>query len=449
MFLLAVLLAGVAPTVASSSVGTVGKQAVGATDVKEPILAPVLTKTISVGKTPLGIAYDSADTDVYVANNNSNTVSVISSSGATLNTVIATLKVGIAPQRVVYDPTSKQIYVSNYVSGTLSIIAGTSVLKTVKVCPEQGDLFYDPANGNMYVTNSSSYSPTTGFSPSTVYEVNSGTFKVTKIKLGVPIFPYFIFDPANGGLYAATFVYTSFPAPTTPYVIEISPTNAVTKLAQPLDTWPWVYTGAYSPQTKDVYISLFNATSTVKPSVIALTSTNTVAATIMGLSSLFAVYNPASTDMYFASYYPSNPDIVSRVVVLGTSNTVLKSIRVGVLPTTIMADTANGEVYVENLASNTTSVISSTNTLVATIKNPRMPIDAIFDPTDSYVFVLSEPEHPTTSASVQILSSATVPAVVKDVSVAKGYPGMILFDPTSLDVYVGGENSNSVSVISS
>ena len=49
-----------------------------------------VVSTIAAGKKPIGVAYDSSNTNLYVPNNSSNTVSVISSSGSTLNTVTIT-----------------------------------------------------------------------------------------------------------------------------------------------------------------------------------------------------------------------------------------------------------------------------------------------------------------------------------------------------------------------
>jgi len=71
----------------------------------------------------VGIAYDSSNGYIYVANFFSSTVSVIN--GAT-NTVIATIPVGSMPAGVAYDPSNGYIYVTNYGSGTVSIIS-TSV----------------------------------------------------------------------------------------------------------------------------------------------------------------------------------------------------------------------------------------------------------------------------------------------------------------------------------
>ena len=53
-----------------------------------------------MGWSPLGVAYDSANGNIYVANQYSNTVSIIDGS---TNTVIDTIPVGLQPAAVAFD----------------------------------------------------------------------------------------------------------------------------------------------------------------------------------------------------------------------------------------------------------------------------------------------------------------------------------------------------------
>jgi len=85
---------------------------------------------ITVGSAPAGVAYDSSNGYVYVANSASDTVSVIN--GAT-NTVIASIAVGSGPWGVAYDPSNGYLYVTNYYSGTVSIIStSTQAIKNIQ-----------------------------------------------------------------------------------------------------------------------------------------------------------------------------------------------------------------------------------------------------------------------------------------------------------------------------
>ena len=69
-----------------------------------------VTATIGTGSYPWGVGVDPSTDTVYVANEGSNSVSVID--GAT-NTVTATISVGSFPTGVGVDPTTDTIYVSN------------------------------------------------------------------------------------------------------------------------------------------------------------------------------------------------------------------------------------------------------------------------------------------------------------------------------------------------
>ena len=75
--------------------------------------------TVGVGSNPKGVAYDSAEHKVFVANYGSNNVSVISDVS---NTVVATVDVGSNPDSVAYDSRSSEIFVTNYNSDDVSVI---------------------------------------------------------------------------------------------------------------------------------------------------------------------------------------------------------------------------------------------------------------------------------------------------------------------------------------
>jgi len=61
---------------------------------------------------------------VYVANSQSNTVSVIS---AATGTVTQTIRVGAQPNGIIVAPDGKTVYVANETAGTVSVIRTGSV----------------------------------------------------------------------------------------------------------------------------------------------------------------------------------------------------------------------------------------------------------------------------------------------------------------------------------
>ncbi|MDA4123232.1 MAG: PQQ-binding-like beta-propeller repeat protein [Thaumarchaeota archaeon] len=129
-----------------------------------PSLNDKVSRTISVGSSPTGVAYDSANKEVYVTNSISDSVSAIST---TSKTVVATIAVGESPYGVVYDTRSSNIYVTNTLSATYTEIAGSSntVINTVSVGFSPTGIAFVSITDRLYVadneTNSVYYSSAT------------------------------------------------------------------------------------------------------------------------------------------------------------------------------------------------------------------------------------------------------------------------------------------------
>ena len=113
-----------------------------------------VTATVSVGSNPDGVAYDSSNNYIYVANCGSNTVSVINGAN---NSVVATVSVGSSPEGVAYDSSNNYIYVVNLNSGTVSVINGAnnSVVATVSGVSHPLAVAYDSSNNYIYVADNS------------------------------------------------------------------------------------------------------------------------------------------------------------------------------------------------------------------------------------------------------------------------------------------------------
>ncbi len=88
-------------------------------------LADSVTDTITVGVSPVALAYDSANGRMYVANQVDGTVSVISTSS---NTVTDTITVGNFPIGIAYDSANGRMYVTNEFDDTVSVITITQTL---------------------------------------------------------------------------------------------------------------------------------------------------------------------------------------------------------------------------------------------------------------------------------------------------------------------------------
>ena len=113
--------------------------------------APTVISTISVGTAPVGVGVNSSTNRIYVANYNSNSVSVIDGSA---NTVVSTISVGSGPQGV--GLTFPYIYVANWGSGTVSVIdrSTDAVVSSISVGSNPYGVGVNSSTNRIYVTNS-------------------------------------------------------------------------------------------------------------------------------------------------------------------------------------------------------------------------------------------------------------------------------------------------------
>jgi YVTN family beta-propeller protein len=103
---------------------------------------------------PAGIAYDSDNGNLYVANRGLDTVSVINGTSNSLNDEIPID--GVAPSGIVYNAANNYIYVTSTGSNKVSVINGTTnaVVEDIPVGLGPNGVAYDQSNGNIYVANS-------------------------------------------------------------------------------------------------------------------------------------------------------------------------------------------------------------------------------------------------------------------------------------------------------
>ena len=108
--------------------------------------------TISVGSFPYGVAVNPFNDRVYVTNRGSNTVSVID--GPT-STKLSNIIVGNSPVGIAVNPSSNWIYVTNINSGTVSVMDGITnkVTDTITVGKAPYGVAVNPVTNKVYVTN--------------------------------------------------------------------------------------------------------------------------------------------------------------------------------------------------------------------------------------------------------------------------------------------------------
>ena len=114
----------------------------------------VVSGTIRVGNEPEGMAFDSAKGEIFVANAQSSSLSVILDFN---NTVIATVSLPSSPSSVVYDSAKGEIFAANYATPGYVYVISDSTNKVVgTVNLQAGPMAYNPNKGEIYSSSGSS-----------------------------------------------------------------------------------------------------------------------------------------------------------------------------------------------------------------------------------------------------------------------------------------------------
>ena len=264
-------------------------------------------KDIPVGNYPIAIEISqvtntTADNKgtAYVANSDSNTVSVLSMYN---NTKIKDIPVGNNPTAIGIDEFSGTVYVANSDSNTVSVIDGkndTKIGEDIPVGNYPIAIEIDQKTGTVYVANSDS---------NTVSVIDGKND--TKIGEDIPVGNY-------------------------PIAIEISQVTNTTA-----DNKGTVYVANSDSNTVSV-ISMYNNTK---------------------IKDIPVGNNPTAIgiDEFSGTVYVANSDSNTVSVISIYNNTKIKDIPVGNNPTAIGIDEFSGTVYVANSDSNTVSVIDGKN----------------------------------------------------------------------------------------
>ena len=150
----------------------------------------VATIDLPALSSPLGIAYDTFDHNIYVSEQNYSDLAVISSIS---NTVISNIAVTGSPLFPTYCPSNHEIYLSNQLKGGIQIITSLGGPSSIQSSTNTSIQFSEP-NGT--------YSYTIGYINGYSLQAESGTLKVE----GSGITQNIIFSPVSG--YSVTFSET-------------------------------------------------------------------------------------------------------------------------------------------------------------------------------------------------------------------------------------------------
>ncbi len=288
----------------------------------------------------------------YVANENSNDVSVIDTA---TNAVVSTVPVGVKPVAAAILPDRSKVYVANFGDGTVSVIntATNVATATITVGSNPIGVAITPNGLKAYVAN---------FGSSNVSVINTATNAVTtSIPIGNP-------PPALGSAPSSvaitpdgTRAYVTNFNNSTVSVIDTGNDTVIATIgvgAEPIAV-------AIAQDGTTVYVANFGASS-LSAIFVADNSVRTIS---VGPSPAGVAVTPDGSAIYVTSNTANNVSVVTTA-----TNTVTTTIAVGSTPVGAAITPDGATVYVANSNSNTASAITvATNTVAATIPVGRGP----------------------------------------------------------------------------
>jgi YVTN family beta-propeller protein len=396
----------------------------------------VLTETnLTVGAYPVGVVYDPANKEVYVANSGSNTTSAIASRSHR----VVTIPVGQDPHHLLYDPADQGVYVLNVLSHNVSVINGSNRVARTFTLPAgyPGPIALDPANGNVYVFAYNGSVPT-------LWDLNhtTGTMRGLPL-LGVP--SGLAYDNATGDLVAAE---------GSPNDLQlVAPTDAVTRLHLAKGLTPGF--ALYDPANQDMLVTDLGAPPrgvTATGNVTVLGPSNSIVKTIkVAQAPDLATYDPADQTVFVESQGGGtlrSPN--TTVTVLSPNLTIAKTLTLGRTCTSPTYDPKNRDVYVPCLLSNQTFAINSTTlTVAARLTTLGVPMVAVYDPGTSKMMVFNDPVYYSRNLTTHTLGY-TIPATnrgVRTLTLGTGGVGGEAWDPTDFGLWVTNVASGTVTVL--
>jgi YVTN family beta-propeller protein len=433
--------------------------------------AQSVTTTVFSGAAPSAVAVNPATDNVYVANQNAGSVTVIA--GATNNTV--NVGVGSGPDAIAVNPVTNQIYVANLGSGTVTVIDGPTNTTTTLTLPAgsaPSAIAVDAATNKVFVAdeiagtgsvtiiNGASDTPAVTASVATSLALAAGAEPTA---VGVDPVTNFIYVATNNGAAggvtvvngATNSISSTVVAGSGPIALAVNPItntiyvanqggNSVTAINGSTNATTTVGVGtspdavAVNPVTNLVYVANSGGAGSV--SVISGTSvTATIAAGIGPAPSAISV-DPTSNEIYVANYSNSNGSVSA---INGATNIVLATLATGAGPHALATDPVTNKIYVADLGTNIVTVIDgATNAPIAgsPVVTGTSPFAGVTDPATNQVFIANFG-----SSSVTVFNGQT--NAISATVAAGTHPIALADNPATSEVYVANLSSANVTVI--
>jgi YVTN family beta-propeller protein len=375
-----------------------------------------------------GMACDDTGGNLYAANPDSDTVSVVNES----TDIVVTIHIGTNcdPISVAFDDANSNVYVANYNSNNISVISG-KINKVVRYVPvatgDQGpiNMAFDSMNLNLYVADANGSNVNGGLTI-----VNSTTDSVTgRVSVGETP-KSVVYDNLTDQLFVVELGDDSFA------VINGS-SNAITAvISSPI---PAPVDAAFDYSNGDMYVTAGGCPeSSLCPfsiEVVNVSSQEVVRSIAVSYWPGGIAYDGSNENLYVAEGYLANGTGTNSVTVInGANNSVIGSIPTGYYPNGVTYDPLNGYVYVVNMGdctqtftnpcdntpSNVTVIDGATDAVVGSIPVGTGATWAAFDSENGYIYVTNSE-----SATVSIISPFMGVSPLSSVSVSPSAASLV------------------------
>ena len=333
-----------------------GSVTVSGVNVTQSITFTYSVVSVPVGSGPVGVAYDSGDGYVYVANGGSNNVTVLNGTR-----VVGNLPAGSSPWGVTYDSQNGDVYVANWGGGSgtfdITVIHG---LKDVTNITGPSDtapmgITYDSRNGTVWVADNAN-----GGAGVVVINGTSVVWNLYNPSTTAGM----AYDPFHN------FIYTSDRGGGNINLMD----NAGTFFTYPTSGSADPYWETADPARGLVYVAEYGANNILEFNGTRVAS-NLSAGSPMGMA-----LDSVSDDLYVTQYGHAS-------VLVRNGSAPLETIPVGSNPIDAVYDPGNGYVYVTNRMSNNVSIINTGGKASTTLVGVTVtPSSSTLSPNGTQVF---------------------------------------------------------------
>jgi YVTN family beta-propeller protein len=372
---------------------------------------PYVSSTTAVGKSPYAIAINHQTNQIYVANQNSDTVTVIDGYNTNLTTTIA---VGDHPQAIAINPNTNKIYVANIFSHDVTVIDGNTLnTTTVAVGREPIALAINPKTNQIYVTSGKS---------NNVTMIDGKTLNTTTIAVeDISSENAIAINPNTNQIYVGH-----------GDVVTVIDGNTLNTSTVMVGNSPSAI--AINPKTNQIYVAnMFSNDVTV----IDGNTLNTTTIAVGDMPTTLAI-NVNTNQIYVANAGSSD-----NMTVIDGSTLNTTTVAVGSDPSSLAINSQTNQVYV-NCQYNTfdpgtnITVIDGNTLNTTTVAMEECPISLAINPQTNQIYAAN-------NNSVTIIDGSTNQNItIIDV---EGYPEVLAINEQTNKIYTANREINNVTVI--